>query len=168
MLWRGHFNATGNEKSVNLSINGGEGEKLGISHNVAGIDFRCSLQHLPLACGLMMFSSIRPLESKQDTSYLRFPRMLSGICRFSSSNDANTIEETDEKFTFPPGSLLVGRDNVITIVQVSYLPLWMYFIEHLFQDNMGLNETNGGELVCALLSKCTAHAFCYYSRSGLL
>lgn len=26
VLWRGHFNATGNEKSVNLSINGGEGE----------------------------------------------------------------------------------------------------------------------------------------------
>ncbi len=26
VLWRGHFNATGSEKSVNLSINGGEGE----------------------------------------------------------------------------------------------------------------------------------------------
>lgn len=25
VLWRGHFVATGNEKSVNLSINGGEG-----------------------------------------------------------------------------------------------------------------------------------------------
>ena len=25
VLWRGHFNAAGNEKSVNLSINGGEG-----------------------------------------------------------------------------------------------------------------------------------------------
>ena len=25
VLWRGHFNATGEEKSVNLSINGGEG-----------------------------------------------------------------------------------------------------------------------------------------------
>lgn len=25
-LWRGHFNATGDEKSVNLSINGGEGK----------------------------------------------------------------------------------------------------------------------------------------------
>ena len=27
VLWRGHFSATGNEKSVNLSINGGEGNK---------------------------------------------------------------------------------------------------------------------------------------------
>lgn len=26
-LWRGHFNATGDEKSVNLSINGGEGKR---------------------------------------------------------------------------------------------------------------------------------------------
>ena len=25
VLWRGHFNGTGSEKSVNLSINGGEG-----------------------------------------------------------------------------------------------------------------------------------------------
>ena len=25
VLWRGHFNATGRETSVNLSINGGEG-----------------------------------------------------------------------------------------------------------------------------------------------
>lgn len=25
VLWRGHFNATGSEKSVNLSINGGTG-----------------------------------------------------------------------------------------------------------------------------------------------
>ena len=27
VLWRGHFNATGQEKFVNLSINGGEGER---------------------------------------------------------------------------------------------------------------------------------------------
>lgn len=26
VLWRGHFISNGNEKSVNLSINGGEGE----------------------------------------------------------------------------------------------------------------------------------------------
>ena len=26
VLWRGHFNATGQETSVNLSINGGEGK----------------------------------------------------------------------------------------------------------------------------------------------
>lgn len=26
VLWRGHFNATGGEKRVNLTINGGEGE----------------------------------------------------------------------------------------------------------------------------------------------
>jgi len=37
------------------------------------------------------------------------------------------LEETDDKFIFPPAALRAG-DNVITIVQ----------------DNMGLNETNGG------------------------
>ena len=26
VLWRGHFNATGQETSVNLSVNGGEGK----------------------------------------------------------------------------------------------------------------------------------------------
>lgn len=30
VLWRGHFNATGRETSVNLTINGGDGE-LGLS-----------------------------------------------------------------------------------------------------------------------------------------
>lgn len=39
----------------------------------------------------------------------------------------NFIEETDEKFVFPEGALLLGNDNVITVVQ----------------DNMGLDETEG-------------------------
>jgi len=45
----------------------------------------------------------------------------------NSTNNRNILEETDDKFTFPAGSVRAG-DNVITIVQ----------------DNMGLNETNGG------------------------
>ncbi|KAJ7058089.1 glycoside hydrolase family 35 protein [Mycena amicta] len=45
----------------------------------------------------------------------------------NSTNNRNILEETDDKFTFPAGALAAG-DNVITIVQ----------------DNMGLNETNGG------------------------
>ncbi|KAJ7810575.1 galactose-binding domain-like protein [Mycena leptocephala] len=44
----------------------------------------------------------------------------------SSTNNRNILEETDDKFIFPPAALRAG-DNVITIVQ----------------DNMGLNETNG-------------------------
>jgi hypothetical protein len=47
----------------------------------------------------------------------------------NSTNDENTIEETDQKLPFPEGSLRIGEDNVITIVQ----------------DNMGLNETNGAD-----------------------
>ncbi|OJA15263.1 hypothetical protein AZE42_10788 [Rhizopogon vesiculosus] len=45
----------------------------------------------------------------------------------NSTNNQNILEETDDKFYFPPGSLLYGKekDNVITILQ----------------DNMGLNES---------------------------
>jgi hypothetical protein len=42
----------------------------------------------------------------------------------SSTNNRNILEETDDKFYFPPGSLLYNQDNIITILQ----------------DNMGLNE----------------------------
>ena len=50
--------------------------------------------------------------------------------RQSSTNSRLLIEETDNKFFFPPGSLRTGQDNVLTIVQ----------------DNMGLNETGSESL----------------------
>ncbi|KAJ7231397.1 glycoside hydrolase family 35 protein [Mycena haematopus] len=86
VLWRGHFNASGEEKSVNLSINGGEAFAASVWLNDVFLN----------------------------TSY------------GNSTNNLNIIEETDNQFIFPPGSLKLG-DNVITIVQ----------------DNMGLNETDG-------------------------
>ncbi|KAF9018457.1 glycoside hydrolase family 35 protein [Hymenopellis radicata] len=89
VLWRGHFTATGEEKSVNLSINGGGAFAATVWLNDVFLD----------------------------TAY--------GNC----SNNLNVIEETDDVFVFPDGSLNVGGDNVITIVQ----------------DNMGLNETRGTE-----------------------
>ncbi|KAJ7141923.1 glycoside hydrolase family 35 protein [Mycena crocata] len=84
VLWRGHFNATGAEKSMNLSVNGGAA-----------------------------FAASVWLNN-------RFLKTSFG----NSTNNARVIEETDEKFIFPPDALLIGRDNVITVVQ----------------DNMGLNE----------------------------
>lgn len=36
----------------------------------------------------------------------------------SSTNNKNVIEETDDMFIFPEGSLLPGKDNIITVVQV--------------------------------------------------
>ena len=51
--------------------------------------------------------------------------VLTTVLVCSSTNNRRILEETDDKFTFPSGSLHVGEDNVITIVQ----------------DNMGLNET---------------------------
>ncbi|KAF8877086.1 beta-galactosidase, domain 2-domain-containing protein [Infundibulicybe gibba] len=87
VLWRGHFVATGHEKSVNLSINGGEAFAASVWAN----------------------------------------NVFLGTSFGNSTNNRNILEETDDKFTFPVGSLKAGKDNVITIVQ----------------DNMGLNETNG-------------------------
>ncbi|TFK34230.1 glycoside hydrolase family 35 protein [Crucibulum laeve] len=85
VLWRGHFMATGAEKSVNLSINGGEAFAASVWLN-------------------NVFLS---------TSF------------GNSSNNKHILEETDDKFFFPPGAVLAGQDNVITVVQ----------------DNMGLNES---------------------------
>ncbi|KAJ7612991.1 glycoside hydrolase family 35 protein [Roridomyces roridus] len=86
VLWRGHFNSTGEQTSVNLSINGGEAFAASVWLNDVFLN----------------------------TSF------------GNSTNNRNILEETDDKFTFPAGSLRTG-DNVITIVQ----------------DNMGLNETQG-------------------------
>ncbi|KAF8994482.1 glycoside hydrolase family 35 protein [Cyathus striatus] len=87
VLWRGHFQATGAEKSVNLSINGGEAFAASVWLNNVFLN----------------------------TSF------------GNSTNNRRILEETDDKFILPPGALLPGKDNVITVVQ----------------DNMGLNETGG-------------------------
>ncbi|KAK2463368.1 hypothetical protein APHAL10511_004594 [Amanita phalloides] len=84
VVWRGHFEATGSEKSVNLSINGGEA-------------FAASVWLNDVFLG---------------TSY------------GNSTNNNNIIEEVDKTFIFPDGTVKLGRDNIITVVQ----------------DNMGLNE----------------------------
>ncbi|KAJ3785437.1 glycoside hydrolase family 35 protein [Lentinula aff. detonsa] len=89
VLWRGHFNGTGLETSVNLSINGGEAFAASVWLNDVFLN----------------------------TSF------------GNSTNDANSIDETDQKFIFPEGTVLVGQDNVITVVQ----------------DNMGLDETSGSD-----------------------
>ncbi|KAI6139306.1 glycoside hydrolase family 35 protein [Pisolithus tinctorius] len=90
VLWHGHFNATEETKSVNLSINGGEA----------------------------FAASVWVNDVFLKTSY------------GNSTNNKDVVEETDEVFYFPPGSLKYGEDNVITVVQ----------------DNMGLDE-NGEDHV---------------------
>ena len=49
-------------------------------------------------------------------------RLIKGpiACIYSSSNNANILEETDDKFTFPVGALKSGKDNVITVLQVVF------------------------------------------------
>ncbi|KAF6747875.1 glycoside hydrolase family 35 protein [Ephemerocybe angulata] len=86
VLWRGHFKASGTEKSVNLSINGGTA-------------FAASVWLNDVFLG---------------TSF------------GNSTNNRNIIQETDDKFTFPDGAIIPGKDNVITVVQ----------------DNTGLNQTS--------------------------
>ena len=111
VLWRGHFNATGAEKSVNLSINGGQG-----SGSAAPFD----------ADGLPAFEAFAASVWLNDvflkTSYGKSVHSLlmsimaaNSLC--SSTNNMNIIEETDDKFIFPDGALKLG-DNAITIVQV--------------------------------------------------
>lgn len=68
----------------------------------------------------------------------------------SSTNNKNIIDETDEVFYFPEDALLVGQDNVITIVLVSLTlflvltPRRALFSNTFRQDNMGLEEAEGG------------------------
>ena len=62
----------------------------------------------------------------------------------SSTNNRHILEETDDQFVFPSGSLIPGTDNVITIVQVRERALARsLLIRYFLQDNMGLNQTNG-------------------------
>ncbi|KAH9053098.1 glycoside hydrolase family 35 protein [Lactarius vividus] len=77
VLWRGHFDATGHERSVNLSINGGEAfaASVWLNSHFLGTSFG------------------------------------------NSTNNLHILEETDDEFVFPAGSLIPGADNVITIVQ---------------------------------------------------
>jgi len=83
VLWRGHFNGTGAEKSVNLSISGGTA-------------FAASV-------------------------------WINDVFISSTPSDNSTPTTTNGVFTFPSGSVKVGQDNVITVVQ----------------DNTGLEETEG-------------------------
>lgn len=46
-----------------------------------------------------------------------FPKLHTYELVFSSTNNENIREETDDKFIFPAGAVKAG-DNVITIVQV--------------------------------------------------
>lgn len=59
------------------------------------------------------------------------------------------LEETDDEFIFPDGSLTPGADNVITIVQVRVYQFLDLFASSdvISQDNMGLNQTDGSESV---------------------
>ncbi|EGN93829.1 glycoside hydrolase family 35 protein [Serpula lacrymans var. lacrymans S7.3] len=108
VLWHGHFNATENTKSVNLSINGGEA----------------------------FAASVWVNDVFLNTSY------------GNSTNNANIVDETDEKFYFPSGSLNYGQDNVITILQVS-THIHLSSTDELYvcvpKDNMGLDES-GSEI----------------------
>lgn len=116
VLWRGHFNATESTKSVNLSINGGEGGPIVIiwccdnGIPIASISFRCN------CLGERRFPEHVLRKVSNDRCYRLCVALTSVI---SSTNNRFILEETDDKFYFPPGSLLYGQDNVVTILQVS-------------------------------------------------
>ncbi|KIO27852.1 glycoside hydrolase family 35 protein [Tulasnella calospora MUT 4182] len=93
VFWKGHFKATGAEKGVNLTINGGEAFAASVWLNG---------------------KFVKSTYGKSTYPAYTWPVL------------DPAIEETDEFFQFPAGSLLAGKDNVLTILH----------------DNMGLNETN--------------------------
>jgi hypothetical protein len=65
----------------------------------------------------------------------------------------NILEETDDEFIFPVGSLIPGADNVITIVQVRvHQFLVLPSSDVIPQDNMGLNQTDGSESASIFLT----------------
>ena len=117
VLWRGHFNATGDEKSVNLSINGGEGKLL----LLIGVRF---FKFVLSAFAASVWLNDVFLNTSFGKWVIRQRSFLSPIISSdnlgSSTNNQNILEETDDVFTFPEGSLKAGEDNVITIVQVSH------------------------------------------------
>ena len=87
VLWRGHFNATGSETAVNLTIYGGE----------------CAYADIyPLSnCsdGLSAFAASVWINDK-----------FAGTV-YSPDESANKI------YTFPEGSVIAGQDNVVIVLQ---------------------------------------------------
>ncbi|KAH9915075.1 glycoside hydrolase superfamily [Fomitopsis serialis] len=71
VLWRGHFNGTESSKSVNLTINGGQGFAGSVWLNGQFLDSTWSIPN----------------------------------------------EQTTQVYAFPAGSVLIGQDNVITVIQ---------------------------------------------------
>ncbi len=116
VLWRGHFTATGVQKSVNLSINGGEGVSLRRSTVRAIISTTSSVRRECLAQRCVPKHVLWEVSVPLTTIFL-IPALTN--CG-SSTNNQNKLEETDDLFTFPDGALVDG-DNVITIVQVRSL-----------------------------------------------
>jgi hypothetical protein len=120
VLWRGHFDGTGRETSVNLSINGGEGVNNHIMRRLLLIFMR-SLRCNRVAERCLLEDNLWKVRTghKESISVLIFS--------FSSTNNENIISETDEEYGFPSSSVRVGKDNVITVLL----------------DNMGLDESEG-------------------------
>ncbi|KLO05165.1 glycoside hydrolase family 35 protein [Schizopora paradoxa] len=88
VLWRGHFEGTGKEKSVNFTIDGGEAFAASVWLNDVFLNTTFG----------------------------------------NSTNNGNSINQTDQLFTFPADAVKSGKDNVITVVQ----------------DNMGNDEFGFG------------------------
>jgi hypothetical protein len=137
VLWRGHFNSTGQETSVNLSINGGEGNFCFLSL------FNMRLTFNSICCQRMAKLAFpRYFIRKVCIVHLSVMRWV--LIDRSSTNNRRILEETDDQFIFPTGSLIPGVDNVVTIIQVrGHAPVLSLLIDDVLQDNMGLNQTNG-------------------------
>ena len=88
VLWRGHFNGTGSETSVNLTIYGGA----------------CRLTHRSLCAEILT----RAFAAFASSVWIN-DQFISTVT--SSADHVNAL------FSFPDGSVAVGEDNAITVVQ---------------------------------------------------
>lgn len=140
MLWRGHFDSNGSEKRLNLVLNGGAG----------GYIFRFACWPDPEVLPYRVRWE-RMVEQSFFGNHIRNasldnpPLHNAVVTNPHSSDNRNTISETNSSWALPPASLRPGR-NVVTVVLVSNPPLFdvTLFID-LHKDNMGLEETGDGK-----------------------
>ncbi|KAI0352573.1 hypothetical protein OH77DRAFT_1523159 [Trametes cingulata] len=126
ILWRGHFTGTGLETSANLTINGGFLSTASVWLNGQFIQTVLSGASL-----LGPSPPSLPSSSPSLSSLLTNSKSLSANPELALNLKPKTLfalppgtDEANANFTFPPGSVRVGEDNVLTVL-----------MDHMGNDN---------------------------------
>lgn len=99
LIWRGHFNASGDETGFALTVQGG------------------------FAFG--------------------FSAWFNGVF-LGSSQGNSSVSQTSVTWSIPEGSLAMGKDNVLVVLQGQSIPTHIFIVinSHHHKDHMGLVETS--------------------------